>query len=216
MSLILHQHPLSSYCWKAILAFYENATPFEARLVDLGDPDGAAAFKVLWPMGKMPVLRDEARDRTIPESSIIIEYLQTWYPGAVRFIPDDPDLALGVRLADRFYDLYVETPIQAIVADRLRPAQARDPLGVDQAYARLAQACDLVERDMAERTWAAGEAFSLADCAAFPALFYADKLMPLAAGHPNAVRYLDRLKARPAVARVIEEAQPYFAMFPAG
>jgi len=215
MSLTLHQHPLASFCWKVLIALYDNDTPFEARLVDLMDPAGAAAFKALWPLGKMPVLRDAARDRTIPETSIIIEYLQTWYPGPTRFIPDDPDQALRVRLADRFYDLHVQEPMQKIVGDRIRPAGANDPHGVAEARARLAVAYALIEAEMAERTWAAGEAFSLADCAAAPALFYADKVAPLGQDHPHASAYLDRLLARPSFGRVLQEAQPYFAMFPA-
>lgn len=214
MSLTLHMHPLASYCWKVLIALYENDTPFEARLVDLGDPEDAAAFRALWPTGKMPVLRDAARDRTVPETSIIIEYLQTWYPGPVRFIPEDPEAALRVRLADRLFDLYVQEPMQKIVGDRIRPAGAKDPHGVAHARAQLAMAYGLLETELADRTWAAGEAFSLADCAAAPALFYADKVAPLGEAHPNTSAYLDRLLARPSFSRVLEEAQPYFAMFP--
>jgi glutathione S-transferase len=216
MSLTLHMHPLSSYCWKALIALYENDTPFEARLVDLGDPEAVAAFKALWPTAKMPLLRDEARDRTIPETSIIIEYLQAAYPGPVRFIPDDPDAAQRTRLMDRLFDLYVMTPMQAIVGDRIRPADAKDPYGVAQARAQLAMAYDLLETELAGRTWAAGEAFSLADCAAAPALFYANKVAPLTDAHPNVSAYLDRLLARPSFARTLQEAEPYFAMFPTG
>jgi glutathione S-transferase len=126
MSLTLHMHPLASFCWKVLIALYENDTPFEARLVNLGDPDEAAAFKALWPTGKMPVLRDAARDRTVPETTIIIEYLQTWYPGPVRFIPEDPEAALRARLFDRLFDCYVQEPMQKIVGDRIRPADAKD------------------------------------------------------------------------------------------
>jgi glutathione S-transferase len=214
MSLTLHMHPLASYCWKALIALYENDTPFETRLVDLGDPAGAAAFKALWPTGKMPVLRDEARGRTVAESSIIIEYLQDAYPGPVRFIPEDAEAALRVRLLDRLFDLHVQEPMQKIVGDRIRPAGAQDPHGVAQARAQLATAYGLLEGELAGRTWAAGEAFSLADCAAAPALFYADKVAPLGEAHPILSAYLRRLLARPSFARVVEEAQPYFAMFP--
>jgi glutathione S-transferase len=216
MSLTLHMHPLSSYCWKALIALYENDTPFEAQVIDFGDPEAAAAFKALWPTAKMPVLRDAARNRTVPETSIIIEHLQAAYPGPVRFIPDDPEAALRVRLMDRLFDLYVMTPMQAIVADRIRPADAKDPYGVAQARAQLAMAYDLLETELAGRTWAAGEAFGLADCAAAPALFYANKVAPLGAAHPNVAAYLDRLLARPSFARVLQEAEPYFAMFPTG
>ncbi|KQY27410.1 glutathione S-transferase [Caulobacter sp. Root1455] len=214
MSLTLHMHPLSSYCWKVLIPLYENDTPFEAQMVDFGDPEAVAAFKALWPTAKMPLLRDAARDRTVPESSTIIEYLQATYPGPVRFIPDEPDAALRTRLMDRLFDLYVMTPMQAIVGDRIRPADAKDPYGVANARAQLAMAYDLLEAELAGRTWAAGEAFGLADCAAAPALFYANKVAPLGEAHPNVSAYLDRLLARPSVARVLQEAEPYFAMFP--
>jgi len=214
MSLTLHMHPLASYCWKVLIALYENDTPFEAHLVDLSDPQVVAAFKALWPTAKMPLLRDEARDRTVPETSIIIEYLQAAYPGPVRFIPDDAEAALRVRLLDRLFDNYVQESMQKIVGDRIRPADAKDPHGVAHARAQLALVYDLLEAQLAGRTWAAGEAFSLADCAAAPALFYANKVAPLGEAHPVVSAYLDRLLARPSFARVLQEAEPYFAMFP--
>ncbi|TCS16024.1 glutathione S-transferase family protein [Caulobacter sp. BK020] len=214
MSLTLHMHPLASYCWKVLIALYENDTPFEAHLVDLSDPQVVAAFKTLWPTAKMPLLVDKARDRIVPETSIIIEYLQTAYPGPVRFIPDDAEAALRARLLDRLFDNYVQEPMQKIVADRIRPADAKDPHGVAHARAQLAVAYNLLEDQLAGRTWAAGEAFSLADCAAAPALFYADKVAPLGETHPTVSAYLDRLRARPSFARVLQEAEPYFAMFP--
>lgn len=213
MSLTLHMHPLASFCWKVLIALYENDTPFEAHLVDLADPEAAAAFKALWPTAKMPLLIDMARDRTVPETSIIIEYLDTAYPGPVRFIPEDTDAALRVRLLDRLFDLYVQEPMQKIVGDRIRPDGAQDPHGVAHARAQLAMAYDLLETQLADRTWAAGETFSLADCAAAPGLFYADKVAPLT-DHPTVSAYLDRLLARPSFKRVLREAEPYFAMFP--
>ena len=217
MSLTLHMHPLSSYCWKVLIALYENETPFEARVLDLSDPAVVAAFKALWPTTKMPLLRDDAAGRTVPETSIIIEYLQAAYPGPMRFIPEDPDAALRTRLMDRLFDLYVMTPMQAIVADRIRPPNvAKDPYGVAQARERLAMAYEMLEAELAGRTWAAGEDFSLADCAAAPALFYADKVAPLGETYPNVSAYLDRLLSRPSFARVLQEAEPYFKMFPTG
>jgi glutathione S-transferase len=160
------------------------------------------------------VLRDEARDRTIPETSIIIEYLDDHYPGRTRFIPADEKLALQTRLRDRFYDLYVHLPMQKIVGDRLRPEGKKDPHGVEEARARLQSCYDMIDKDVGTRSWAMGEAFSIADCAAAPALFYASKVMPFGDNHKNLTAYLDRLIARPSFARVIREAEPYFAMFP--
>src|SRR6185312_7700147 len=116
------------------------------NLMDAGE---SAALRKLWPMGKMPVLRDEARDRTIPESSIIIEYLAQHYPGRTPLIPADPDLALRTRLGDRFYDLYVHDPMQRIVGDRLRPAGTNDPHGVEAARTALRLAYDMIDADMA-------------------------------------------------------------------
>jgi glutathione S-transferase len=214
MSLTLHYHPLSSFCWKVLVALYENGTPFTANSVNLGDEAERAALLKLWPVGKFPVLRDDATDRTIPETSIIIEYLDQHYPGSTRFIPSDQKLALQTRLRDRFYDLYVHLPMQKIVGDRLRPKENRDPHGVEEARARLQSCYGMIDKEVAARTWAMGEAFTLADCAASPALFYANKVQPFGSAHPNVAAYLDRLQARPSFARVIREAEPYFSMFP--
>jgi glutathione S-transferase len=213
MSLTLYYHPLSSFCWKALIALYEAGVPFEPRLVDLGDPQSRAAFLAVWPIGKFPVLRDDARGHTVAESSVIIEYLAQTCPSAAALIPAEPDLAWQVRMRDQVVDNYVHVAMQRVVADRLRPDGQRDPFGVDQAKAQIRQGYDYLEPLMAGREWAIGEAFTLADCAAMPALFYADKAEPLA-GWPNLAAYLERLKARPSAARVLAEAEPYFHMFP--
>ena len=214
MSLTLHYHPLASFCWKALIALYENDIPFTPSMVDLANAAERAALLKLWPIGKFPVLSDDAKDRTIPESSIIIEYLDNHYPGRTRFIPADPKLALQTRLRDRFYDLYVHLSVQKIVGDRLRPEGKKDPHGVEEAKARIQSCYGMIDKEVAAKTWAMGGAFSLADCAASPALFYASKVMPFGDTHKNVTAYFDRLKARPSFARVIKEAEPYFAMFP--
>jgi glutathione S-transferase len=214
MSLKLYFHPLSSFCQKALVALYENDTPFEPQIVDLGDETSSAEFKRIWPIGKFPVLRDEAKDRTIPESSIIIEYLGQHYPGRTQLIPADADLARQTRFRDRFYDLHVHEPMQKVVGDRLRPAASKDPYGVEQAKARLQTAYDMIEQDMATKSWAMGDAFSMADCAAAPSLFYANLVMPFGDTHKNVARYFGRLMERPSFARTVKEAQPYFHMFP--
>jgi len=214
MTLVFHGHPLSSFCWKVLIALYENETPFEINQLDLGDPASRDAFAALWPVAKMPVLEDKARGAVIPETSIIIEYLDLHYPGPVRFIPEEPEAARKVRLWDRIYDGYVQMPMQKVVLDRIRPEGARDPFGVEEARALMATALDMVDREIEGRTWAAGEEFTLADCAAAPALFYADRVSPLAGAHPNALALLQRLKARPSFARVLAEAEPYFQYFP--
>lgn len=212
MSLTLFTHPLASFCHKVLIALYENGTPFEPRPVDFTDP-GAAALLEKWPIAKLPILHDSGPDRTLPETSIIIEYLAAHYPGPVRLLPDDPEQLLQVRLWDRFYDLYVSIPMQKIVTDRIRPPGAGDPHGVAEARATLDQAYRMIGAHMPDKTWATGEAFTMADCAALPALFFATIVHPLPAGHP-AMAYLERLLQRPSVRRVIAEAQPWFERFP--
>ena len=214
MSLTLHYHPLASYCWKPLIALYENDIPFTPNLVDLGNPAERAALAKLWGIGKFPVLRDDARNETVPESSIVIEYLDTNYRGRTRFIPDDPARALQTRLRDRFYDLYVHLPMQKIVVDRMRPEGQRDPHGVGEARAQLRTSYAMIDQQMAGGGWAAGEDFSLADCAAAPALFYGNMAEPFGDGHRYVAAYLERLKTRPSFARVLKEAEPYFQMVP--
>lgn len=214
MTLSLYFHPLASYCWKALIALYENATPFEPRLVDLGNPSERDAFLQLAPLGKFPVLQDGKTGRVVPESTIIIEYLAAYYAGPSVLIPSAPELALEARLQDRFFDQYVHEAMQKHVLDKLRPEGSRDPYGVAQAHAQLDKAYGILEQTLATRPWAAGETFTLADCAAAPALYYANLVRPLGDLHPRAQAYLERLRARPSFARVLQEAEPYFKMFP--
>lgn len=212
MSLTLHFHPLSSFCWKTLIALYENGTPFAANQVDLGNPVEREALLKLSPIGRFPVLEDKARGEVVPESTIIIEYLDRHYPGRIRFIPVDPEAALQTRLRDRFLDLYIHLQMQKVVGDRLRPKGAKDPHGVEQARAQIRKSYDLLE-GLLTGSWAMGADFGLADCAAAPCLHYASLLEPFG-GRAKLAAYLDRLKARPAFARVLKEAEPYFAMFP--
>ncbi|MEZ5667328.1 MAG: glutathione S-transferase family protein [Alphaproteobacteria bacterium] len=214
MSLVLYHHPLASFAWKVLIALHENGTPFDSRIVDYGDPDSRAEFFALAPLGKIPVLRDAARDRTLPETSIIVEYLAQNWPGPVALLPADPDEALEVRLWDRIFDLYVNVPMQKIVGDRLRADGQGDPAGVEEARATLRSAYAAIEAGLDSRQWAAGAAFTMADCAAAPALFYAGIVEPFAAEHAALAGYFERLVARPSVARTIAEARPYFRFFP--
>jgi glutathione S-transferase len=214
MSLTLYFHPLSSFCQKVLIALYENDTPFEPHIVNLMDEASSAAFKKIWPIGKFPVLRDDAKARTIPESSIIIEYLAQHYPGKTQLIPADPELARETRARDRFYDLHIHMQMQKVVGDRLRPPGEKDPHGVAQAKAMMQTALGMMDEEMATRTWAMGDAFSMADCAAAPALYYANLVTPFGKTHKNMAAYFDRLMARPSFARAVKEAEPYRAMFP--
>ena len=211
MALKLYFHPLASFCHKALIALYENRIPFEPIIVDLRDEASSAAFRAVWPMAKMPVLRDEARNRTVPESTIIIELLDAHYPGPTRFLPADVDRAWQTRMWDRFYDHYVQEPMQKIVADRLRPEGKTDAYGTELAKAQLQQAYGVMEREMESKNWAIGDDFTLADCAAAPALFYANTVVPFAETHKN----LGGLSRSPHGAPVLcAGARPYFHLFP--
>jgi glutathione S-transferase len=214
MTLILYAHPLSSYCWKALIALYEKEAPFELRLVDFGSEASVAEFRAVWPLMKMPVLVDG--DQSIVESTTVIEHLDLHCPGGTRLVPADPDAAIEVRTLDRIFDNYVMTPMQKIVGDRIRPAEARDPHGVAEARRLLDSSYAWLDQALAGRTFAAGDDFSLADCAAASSLHYADRVHPFRERHPALAAYLPRLEARPAFARVLAEAEPYAHMFPQG
>jgi len=214
MSLKLYYHPLSSFCQKVLIALYENDTPFDPHLVDLGNEASRADFLKVWPVGQFPVLQDDAKGQMVPESTIIIEYLAEHYPGRTQLVPAQADLARQTRLRDRFYDHHVHHHMQKIVGDRLRPAGNKDPYGVEKAKMRMKTTFDLIDAEMATQTWAMGDAFSMADCAAAPALFYANLVVPFGDTHRNVAAYFDRLMKRPSFARAVAEAKPYLAMFP--
>lgn len=210
--LTLHYHPLASYCWKVLIALYEGATPFTGNIVDLSKTAHRDALKKLWPPCKFPVIHDDTRDRVVAESSTIIEYLARHAPGAKGLLPDDN--AHEVRAVDRFFDGHVHEHMQKIVDDKLRAVESRDTLGVDRAHERLATAYDMIEARMSDRVWAVGQSFTMADCAASPALYYATRVAPLGKGRPHTTAYLQRLVERPAFARVLVEAAPYFHHLP--
>jgi glutathione S-transferase len=214
MTLSLYYHPLASFCHKVLIALYERGIEFEGHIVDLMDTGEHARYLELWPVGKMPVLHDEAREQTIPETSIIIEYLDQHYPGAAPMLPEDPELRLEARLWDRFYDLHVHSHLQKIVLGRIRPEGERDPRGVADARDALMTAYRMIDQRMAGRQWAVGDQFSIADCAAAPALFYVGIVEPFPENYGEISAYFERLVARPSFKRVLKEAQPYFHMFP--
>lgn len=209
----LYYHPLSSYCHKVLIAIDVLDIEVDKRLLDPGDPVERTAFLALWPTGKMPLLVD--RGRPVPETSIIIEYLQRHHARSGRtLIPLDPDAALDVRLWDRLVDLYVMTPMQAHTADLLRPGDARDAYGVAKAREALSSSYVFIDRRLAGRTWLSGDAFSMADCAAAPALFYAVAYVPLSPQQVHLASYFERLMDHPAVSRTVDQARPYFKYFP--
>jgi len=214
MALVLHSHPLSSHCHKVLIALYELGPPFEARMANLGDPQARADFLALWPTGKIPLLVDDGC--AVPETSIQVEYLCMHHaPAGQTLLAADGQAALETRLMDRLVDLYVMHPMQAIVADRLRGEGKGDAASVTKAKETLAMAYGLLDKHMAgDRTWLAGKDFSLADCTAAPSLFYASTLVPFGPEHGHLAAYFERLLARPSVARVIEEAKPFFQYYP--
>jgi glutathione S-transferase len=210
VALTLYYHPLASFCWKVLIALYENAAAFDKRIIDLGKEKDRAELLAVWPMGKFPVIRDHTRNREFAETTIIIEYLDHFFAGKRPLIPENWEDALQARLWDRICDNYLQAPMQQIVGDHLRGAKG----DVSKERATLETAYGMIDRHMASRGWIAGEFFSIADCAAAPALFYTSTLQSFPGGFHNLRAYFDRLMERPSVKRVIEEAKPYFPMYP--
>lgn len=210
MSLTLYYHPLSSFCHKALIALYETGVEFEKRLINLSAPADRAELEALWPFAKFPLLQDHERKREVPEASLIIEYLDHVYPGTQPLIPTDWNDALTVRLWDRIFDNYIHLPMQQFVLNQFRPTK----IDMGREQSTILTAYRTVDRHMATHTWVDSHGFGLADCAASPALFYANAIVPFPAELTHLQTYFDRLMQRPSIARVIEEAKPYFKHFP--
>jgi glutathione S-transferase len=213
MSLALFAHPFSSYCQKVLIALWADGTEFEYRMLDEEHPDNFAELKRRWPFGKFPLLVDDGR--TVAETSCIIDYLQAHHPGPNRWIPDG-DLGLRVRFLDRFFDIYVMENMTKAGNDILRPEGSRDPYGAQQGRDNLHLAYDWLEANLGDGPWAAGDQFTLADCAAAPSLFYADWVEEIGPARPKLAAYRARLLAHPAVARAVDEGRPYRPYFPLG
>lgn len=215
MSLTLHFHPLASFCHKALIAAYELEIPFDPVVVDLGDAESRARFGEIWPLLKFPVLTDSDRGATVAESTTIIEYLDAFHrpPDRPPLVPADPDAAWQARMWDRVFDGYVQVPMQKVAGDRLRPEEARDPYGVAEADAALLNSYRLLAGRI-RGPWMLGDDFTLADCSAAPALFYAELARPFGAEAAPLAAYLDRLRRRPSFERVLAEAEPYFQNVP--
>jgi glutathione S-transferase len=214
MPLALYGHLFSSYTQKVLIALYENATPFEFRGIGPDTPDHTAEWLRRWPLAKFPLLLDG--ERQVVETSIIIEYLQLAHPGPVRLLPDDPMAALDVRFLDRFFDLHVMDAMQIAVEAKLGRIPIKVEEGLAIAAARLERAYGWLDRHLADRTWAAGADFTLADCAAAPSLFYADWTCRIPERYPSLRAYRARLLARPSFARAVDDARPFRHLFPLG
>lgn len=212
MTIELFSHPFSSYCQKALIAFYENDIAFTERMLE--EPGVGDELASLWPMKRFPILRENGR--VVMEATIIIEYLGVHHPGPVQLIPQDPDLAWQVRMLDRVFDNYVMTPQGKFVFDAMRPEGSRDPHGVEEARKMLDTSYAWLDEHMRGKTWAVGETFTLADCAAAPSLFYADWTHRIPERYENLIAYRTRLLGRPSFARAIDEARRFRHYFPLG
>lgn len=211
--LQLFAHPFSSYCQKVLIALWADETPFEYRMLDEQHPENMAELKRRWPFAQFPLLVDGGR--TVVETTCIIEHLDACHRGPNRWIPDG-DLGRRARFLDRFFDQYVMNSMTVPVFDALRPEGKRDPHGVDKAMERLRIAYDWLEAHLGDGPWAVGDAFTLADCAAAPSLFYADWIEEIGPGRPKLAAYRARLLAHPIVARAVDEGRPYRSFFPLG
>jgi glutathione S-transferase len=214
MSLTLYGHPFSSYTQKALIALYENGTAFELRCIGPDTPQHSAEWLRRWPLRKFPLLVDG--ERSIAETSIIIEYLQLQYPGVVRLLPVDPMAALDVRFLDRFFDLHVMSALEHAVQGALTRNPVKRQEGLALAMNKLELAYAWLEGHLAGCTWAAGADFTMADCAAAPSLFYADWTHRIGENYPLLRAYRARLLARPSFARAVNEARPFRPLFPLG
>ena len=214
MSLALYGHPFAAYTQKALIALYENGTPFEFRCIGPDTPQHSTDWLRRWPIGKFPLLVDG--ERNIVETSIIIEYLQLAHPGPVRLLPADPMAALEVRFLDRFFDLYVMSMVQRAVEGAITGDSVKRQEGLEFAERKLELAYVWLEGELTGRTWAAGTDFTLADCAAAPALFYADWTHRISDEFPALRAYRARLLARPSFARAVDEARSFRPLFPLG
>lgn len=210
----LYGHPFASFVWKALIALYERGVPFTFRMVDPDHPENQRRIAALSPTGQFPALTDGQTE--ITGSDAVIAYLDLAHGDAPPMVPRDPGEALDARMMAAVFDSYVHLPMQKIVGDVLRPEAERDPRGVAEARGHLDRSYDWLEPRLADRDWAACGRFTLADCAAAPALFYADWVHPIGAGRPALAAYRARLLARPSVARVVDEARPYRHFFPLG
>lgn len=215
MTLHLYCHPFSSFCQKTLMAFYEKQAEFTSHVIDLSDARSRAELLALWPYGKFPVLHDTVSGMTMAESAMIIEYVDASSAAGPRLVPADPATSRAVRLWDRILDNYLHVPMQKIVTDRLRPPGQGDAFGVAEARNTLAITYRMLDRALTQGEWLFGEAFTMADCAAAPPLFQAERVAPFRADHPNLAAYFVRLLARPSFARCLDEARDHRGFFPA-
>ena len=211
MTPTLYAHPFSSYCWKVQIALDADGTPYSYRNVDPANPGVMDELKSFWPLGKFPILVDDGR--LVAETSCIIEHLQACHPGPNVWIPDG-EAGHRVRFLDRFFDNHIQGNFQLSVNHAIRPDG--EGLPAKRGIEALRIAYDWLEANLPDSEWAAGDRFTLADCAAAPALFYADWVDEIGDKRPRLKAYRARLLAHPAVSKSVEGARPYRTYFPLG
>ncbi|CUJ10678.1 glutathione S-transferase family protein [Achromobacter xylosoxidans] len=214
MTVAIYGHPFSSFTWKALIAAYEREVDFEFRMIDPDHPEHAARIATLAPTGQFPALVDGVTE--VVQSNAVIEYLDLHHGKGAPLVPLDPREALAARMMAQVFDDYVHVPMQRIVGNALRPEDSRDPFGVEQAHGVIARCYAWLETRLQDGPWAACGRFTIADCAAAPALFYGDWVHPMGGRFPALAAYRARLLARPSIARVVDEARPYRGFFPLG
>jgi glutathione S-transferase len=214
MTPVLYGHPFASFVWKPLIALYERDVIFEFRMVDRDHPENQARIADLSPTGQFPALIDG--DREITQSNAVIEYLDLFHGNGTPMVPEDPRKALEARMMADVFDDYVHAPMQRIVGNALRGEGEKDPRGVADAHATLDRSYAWLELRLKAKEWGAGARFTIADCAAAPALFYADWVHPISDRYAVLAAYRARLLSRASVARVVDEARPYRSFFPLG
>lgn len=204
-----YYHPLSTYCQKVLIALYEKGLEFEPEIVNLMDEEARAKYREVYPIGKIPCLvLDDGH--MIPESSIIIEYLDTL--AKPKLIKGDADETRKIRFKDRVFDFYLNDAVSTLIMQSMKPESGQDKERIERARFHLDTMYKLMENEFGKQPYANGEEFLLSDCAAAPALFYAEQVAPFSA-HKNIAAYWERLKSRQSIKRTHEEATPFLGAF---
>lgn len=198
---------LSTYSQKVLIGLYEKDTAFTPHLVDLSDPEARAEYVKLYPFGKLPLLvRDDGR--MIPESSIIVEYIDNQFEQEPILIPRDPELARRARFMDRMCDLYLNDPVVNLIFESWKPEDEQNRELISKSSERIGTMYRFMDDQLSSSPYLAGETFSIADCAAMPVLFYANSFAPFG-GFDNIFRYWEEVSSRPSFVRLKQEAEPY-------
>jgi glutathione S-transferase len=203
----LYYYPLSTYCQKVLIALYEKGIEFEGESLMLFDPEVRDQFREIYPLGKIPLLVDD-NDHMVPESSIIIEYLDTKAKPLLIF--GDADEQRQIRFKDRMFDLYLLETIATLFFQNMKPANEQDPERIATAQFQIDKIYMFMEMELENQPFSCGSEFTMADCTAAAGLFYASKVAPFD-DRPLIKQYWERLCSMPSVQRVHAEAAPHLA-----